>query len=196
MPIDLAVLPADGWSPADDHGIRIRAVQPGDDGALLNRWFNLPHAGFWGMQGQSVDETRAFYESMQRSSHAIACIGLVDGARAFLVECYDPAADLLAGHYDVQPGDLGMHFFVGPADAPVRGFTRRVFRSIMVFMFDRLQARRIVVEPDVRNRKVHVLNREMGFVEAHEIDLPHKRAGLAFCTRAQFNLTNPRELAT
>jgi RimJ/RimL family protein N-acetyltransferase len=194
MPPDLHGVPADGWADPGDDAVRIRPLIVAHDVALLHRWFTLPYAAFWGMQQQPEHETRAFYEQLLRSGHATACIGLVDGVRAFLVECYDPAHDALAAHYAVRPGDLGMHFFVGPADAPVHGFTRRVFRSIMRFMFGHLRARRIVVEPDVRNHKVHALNQAMGFVRDKEIQLPTKRAGLAFCTPAGFELALQKEI--
>ncbi|RBJ62798.1 N-acetyltransferase, partial [Pseudomonas sp. MWU12-2534b] len=36
------------------------------------------------------------------------------------------------------------------------------------------------------NDKIHRLNRHAGFVYQGEIQLPHKRAALAFCSRAQF----------
>ena len=191
---DLHGASADGWLDPSDDAIRIRPLIVAHDVALLHRWFRLPYAAFWGMQDQSEHETRAYYEQLLRSGHATACMGLIDGGRAFLVECYDPAHDPLAAHYAVRPGDLGMHFFVGPADAPVRGYTRRVFRSIMKFMFERLGAQRIVVEPDVRNHKVHALNRAMGFVHDKDIQLPTKRAGLAFCTRAGHELALQKEL--
>jgi RimJ/RimL family protein N-acetyltransferase len=194
MPPDLHCLSADGWTDPHDGGIRIRPLAPAQDVPLLHRWFRLPYATFWGMQHLPEEDTFAFYEQLTGSGHANAWIGLVDGGRAFLVECYDPAHDVLAEHYAVRPGDLGMHFFVGPADAPVRGFTRRVFRSIMHFMFVRLRAQRIVVEPDVRNHKVRVLNDAMGFVHEREIQLAHKRAGLALCTPAAFQLATQKEV--
>lgn len=193
MPIDPTFWPAAGWTDECDDRICIRPLQAALDCPVLHGWFNLPHAGFWGMQGQTEGEMRAFYEALLHSGHAMAGMGLFDGARAFIVECYDPAFDPLAAHYPVRAGDLGMHFFVGPPETPMRGFTRRVFRSILRFMFGHLGAQRIVVEPDVRNHKVQVLNREMGFAPAKEIQLPHKRAGLAFCTLADFNLSLQKE---
>lgn len=178
MPTELATTDAD---------ITVRALLPAADVPLLHRWFTLDYARFWGMQDHSEAQTLAAYRRMQDSGHATAWMGLFRGRRAFLFECYDPRHDELARHYPVQSGDLGMHFFVGPPQGPrIPDFTRRVFRALMGFMFERLDARRIVVEPDVRNDKVQVLNREMGFVHEREIQLPQKRAALGFCTRTDF----------
>jgi RimJ/RimL family protein N-acetyltransferase len=171
----------------NDADITLRALSPDADAPLLHRWFTMDYARFWGMQDHSEAQTLAVYRTMVDSGHATAWMGLFRGQRAFIVECYEPRHDELARHYAVQPGDMGMHFFVGPPQGPrIPDFTRRVFRALMGFMFERLDASRIVVEPDVRNDKVQVLNREMGFVHQREIELPHKRAALAFCTRRDF----------
>jgi RimJ/RimL family protein N-acetyltransferase len=63
----------------------------------------------------------------------------------------------------------------------------------MRFIFDRLHAHRVVVEPDARNHKVHALNRDMGFVEQGHVRLTHKLATLASCTREQFQLATREE---
>ena len=55
----------------------------------------------------------------------------------------------------------------------------------MRFLFDRLNAARVVVEPDANNAKIHALNLAMGFVYAGQAGSA-KTASLAFCTRAQF----------
>ena len=171
-----------------DADITIRKLDVERDVPLLHRWFTLDYARFWGMQECSEAQTREVYRRLMASGHATAYMGQFRGEEAFLFECYDPSFDELGRHYFVAPGDLGMHFFVGPPRGErIPDFTRRILRALMHFMFDQLQARRIVVEPDVRNDKVHVLNREMGFVYQREVHLSHKRAALAWCIRDDFN---------
>lgn len=176
-------------------GMRLRLLDPGADIAVMHPWFATERAVYWGMQRRTEAEVRAYYATLQDSGHALAFTGELRGAPALLLECYDPRRDELGRHYPVRRGDVGMHCFVGPAAVPVPGFTRRVFRALMAFLFERLQARRVVVEPDVRNARVHVLNREMGFVYARYVQLPHKTAALAFCTRERFVLSQREEFA-
>ena len=62
----------------------------------------------------------------------------------------------------------------------------------MRFLFDRLNAARVVVEPDANNAKIHALNLAMGFVYAGQARFREKTASLAFCTRAHSSRPNFR----
>jgi RimJ/RimL family protein N-acetyltransferase len=185
MPVDFAACDLERRHFSSE-GLRIRALDLDADIPLMHRWFAMDYASFWGMQHKAEHEVREVYAALVNSGHAMAYTGVWHGQPAFLLECYDPAHDLLGRHYPVRPGDVGMHFFVGPPTVPSRGFTRSVFRALMRFNFERLDARRVVVEPDARNDKVHVLNREMGFAYAGQVQLAEKLAALAFCTRESF----------
>jgi RimJ/RimL family protein N-acetyltransferase len=170
-------------------GFQIRPLDVERDAPTLHRWFIEERAAFWNMQDRSVDEVAAFYQAIEDCGHARAWIGSQHGASAFLFESYDPARDEAGEHYDVRPGDLGMHLFVGPAAQPVPGHTRCVFRALMRFLFEHLDAERIVVEPDARNTRIHALNRAMGFVHVKNVAFREKTASLAFCTRRDFYAT-------
>ncbi|MDM9560636.1 GNAT family N-acetyltransferase [Bordetella petrii] len=191
MPVELPASTAhrrgDGNLPyLDEEGFVLRMLRIPADIPVLHDWFTRDYATFWLMQDKTADEIQAIYQALMDSGHATAYLGLRDGRPAFMAECYDPFHDRIRQHYAPRPGDLGMHFFVGPAARPVAGYTRSVFRALMRFMFLHLGARRIVVEPDANNRKIHVLNRAMGFVYDRNVPFEEKIASLAFCTRAQF----------
>lgn len=165
----------------------IRPLDAARDAPTLHRWFVEPRAAFWNMQDKRVDEVAAFYQAIADSAHANAWLGLdAHGTPAFLFESYDPRHEEVGEHYAPRPGDLGMHLFVGPAAVPSPGYTRKVFRTLMTFLFDELAAERIVVEPDARNARIHDLNRAMGFVYAKTVAFRDKTAALAFCTRTEF----------
>ena len=58
--------------------------------------------------------------------------------------------------------------------------------DVPAFLFERLGAQRVVVEPDARNARIHALNRAMGFAYTKDVAFREKTASLAFCTRADF----------
>jgi siderophore synthetase component len=184
------------WASPADEGFRrhvpgvgdfsLRPLAIPDDMALLHGWVARDEARFWGMRDASAAEVEAAYRALAADGHTSCLLGLHHGRPAFLLECYDPAHDALGAHYPVVAGDRGMHVLVAPAATPIAGFTLAVMSVILDFLFQDPAVRRVVVEPDVRNDKIHVLNRRAGFVYQHEIVLPHKRAHLAFCTREQY----------
>ncbi|MER2137172.1 MAG: GNAT family N-acetyltransferase [Arthrobacter sp.] len=169
-----------------------RPVDPVADAPLLHSWMSLDYAHFWGMGSASLDEVRREYAGIDANPHHEAWLGLHGDAPAFLMESYAPAHSPLAALYPVQPGDRGMHLLMSPPDNPRHGFTFAAFRAVMDFLFSAPQAgqapqpQRIVVEPDVRNSKIHVLNQRLGFQPHSRIELPDKTALLSFCTRQQF----------
>lgn len=164
-----------------------RPVDPLKDAELLHSWVTHPKAAFWMMQDAKLEDVERAYLDIASDEHHHALLGLgEDGEPAFLMERYDPAHRELVGLYDPEPGDVGMHFLTPATDTPVHGFTRAVIAAVVARLFEDPAARRIVVEPDVRNKAVHALNEAVGFVPAREIEKPEKTALLSFCTRERF----------
>ncbi|MFJ3661108.1 GNAT family N-acetyltransferase [Streptomyces sp. NPDC090119] len=164
----------------------IRPLDPLKDASLVHGWVTDPKAAFWMMQDAKLVDVERAYMEIAADEHHHAFLGLDDGVPVFLMESYDPAHRELAGLYEAQPGDVGMHFLVAPTDTPVHGFTRRVITAVMAHLFADPRTLRVVVEPDVRNTAVHALNEAVGFVPEGEIEKPEKRALLSFCTRERF----------
>lgn len=150
----------------------------------LYSWVSQPYAHFWGMQGMSLEEATEEYRQLLNRSQIY--IGEFQNNAVFLLEVYDPKTDVLADHYPVQSGDCGMHILVADTQQPIHGFTWAVFQVVMRFILSDLQVKRIVVEPDSCNKRIHALNARAGFVFERLITLPHKTARLEFCTRQQF----------
>ncbi|MET8045419.1 GNAT family N-acetyltransferase [Micromonospora sp. NPDC005215] len=174
----------------------LRTLDPDADAAQLHTWVTHPKAAFWLMGDADVARVAEEYRRIAEHPHHDAYLGLWRGSPAFLAERYDPAHVELAGHYDHQPGDVGMHFLCAPVDTPVHGFTRAVLTTVMAWLFTDPATRRVVVEPDVRNTAVHALNAAVGFEVVGPIVKPEKDALLSVCTRAQFQAATDRAAAT
>lgn len=171
--------------------IALIAADAHRDSAVLQRWLADPHAAFWGMADLDVQTVAGYIGDITADPWQDAWLGLIDGAPAFYVETYDPARVLLDGIHDVSPGDLGMHVLISaPTDEPRHGFTDAVFATVMAWCFDERGARRVVVEPDVRNDRVRRKNMRAGFTELREVAVADgggiKTAMLSVCTRAGF----------
>ncbi|CAM1371234.1 Acetyltransferase [Tenacibaculum sediminilitoris] len=166
--------------------ISIRPFQLETDTPMLHSWVTKPYAKYWGMLEKSVEEVRAEYQEIENSPHHYSYIGMLNDTPVFLMEQYKASKDIIANYYDVQENDYGMHVLVAPVKKRVPQFTWHVFSTIIDYFFSVPQVERIVVEPDVNNEKIHVLNKKAGFEYQKEIELPHKKAALAFCTRETY----------
>lgn len=191
MSADTTMTTTWAWQPAGLPAIGVRPVDPDRDAPLLHRWLTHPRSHWWQLTGASPDEIRTMYREIGEDPAQAAWLGTVAGCPAFLIETYAPAR-LLAGAYAEEPGDLGMHLLVAPPEGPrLGGFTDQAMAATLRFCFDRLQATRIVVEPDVRNWAIQAKNAAAGFAVVGEVDLgadpgPPKRALLSLLTAKDF----------
>ncbi len=159
---------------------------------VLHAWVTHPRARFWDLQGATAERVRQEYQSIADNPHHHAWLGYDDdGTPLFLAETYDPAHSELAQHYDVRPGDLGMHVLVAPPTRRRSGLTSAVMRAVMDFCFADSRVERVVVEPDVRNTAIQRKNAEVGFVEERNVQLHDKLARLSFCTRTGYEMSVP-----
>jgi siderophore synthetase component/RimJ/RimL family protein N-acetyltransferase len=157
-----------------------------DDASLIHSWVTRDYARFWGMQSDSQEQVATFYRNLTANNPRAALIGCCDDKPVFLMEFYQAGEDEVGKFYPAQPGDYGMHILIAPANRPVRQFSWQVFSVVMDFMFSQPEVQRVVVEPDVRNDKIHPLNKRAGFRYQHTIDMGHKTAWLAFCQRDDY----------
>lgn len=157
-------------------------------GAWVYDWVKQPYAVYWGMGDSSYEAFQQSYQELLEPDHYHIYIGLIDGEAKFLMEQYDPFQDALATHFQMEIGDVGMHVLMAPVEQKVSGFTWTVFSNILEFIFTSSAHKRVIVEPDVRNKKIHTLNKRAGFKYQERVTLPHKTAWVATCTKEDFKL--------
>ncbi|NIG56237.1 GNAT family N-acetyltransferase [Chitinophaga sp. Cy-1792] len=168
-----------------------RPLQLDTDIFLIHNWVNREYAKYWQMQHTSIEQVKHTYTSIIQSKHAQAFLGFCNNVPAFLWESYYAANDPIGKYYDVQEGDYGLHLLVAPPDRVIHGYTLQILHTIMQYMLMNDAVKRVIVEPDIRNEKMHVLTQKVGFAYTRELQLPHKKAYLAFCTREQYAATLP-----
>jgi siderophore synthetase component len=161
--------------------LSVEPVDPDRDAAVVQSWLAHPASSWWEMGHLDVEAVRVYLAGVQADPDQAAWLGRRDGVPVFLAETYDPASVLLTDVWAAEPGDVGMHLLVAPppADARVPGLTSAVMRAVVEHCRDALGARRVVVEPDVRNTAVHAKNAEVGFRVLREVDVDGKRALLS-----------------
>ncbi|WP_121146385.1 GNAT family N-acetyltransferase [Tenacibaculum discolor] len=163
--------------------ISIRPFQLETDTPMLHSWVTQPYAKYWEMLNKSLEEVHTEYHEIENNPFHDSYIGMLNDTPVFLMELYKASEDIIANYYNAQENDYGMHVLVAPVERRIPQFTWHVFSTIIDYFFSLPQVERIVVEPDVNNEKIHTLNKKAGFEYQKEVELPHKKAALAFCTR-------------
>ncbi len=171
--------------------VDIRPFRITEDSELLHRWVNLDYAIFWGMQGSNLQEVQQEYARLMEPDHYDVFVGLFQEQPVFILERYDPTYDPIGTLYPSQNGDCGIHIIVAPPEVRIPDFTWYLFTTIMDFVFQDLKVDRILVEPDIRNKKMFALCQRIGFQLDKIVELPHKTAQLAFLTRERYQLVTP-----
>jgi len=170
--------------------LSLRPLDIEQDAQVIQPWLNHSQATFWGMQHDNLEQIRTFYQALADNPHQQAYLGSFNNQAAFLIECYEPKFDAVGEQYQVEEGDMGMHILLAPTDNPIKNFSIEVMRFVMAFVFEQLQALRIVVEPDESNYKIHRLNSRVGISHQKRITLGDKKALLGFCDRPAFEVAS------
>lgn len=173
--------------------LALTPVRPDRHAELLHGWVTLPRNRFWGMGAHTRDEVREVYAFLAGLDTHHAYLIMLDDEPVGLFQTYRPEADPVGERYPVRPGDVGMHLLLNPPRRYARGLTSAVVPALLRFLLRDPAARRVVVEPDVRNEAALRRLRIEGFEFADEIDLPEKRAQLAFLTRERFEAAAPAD---
>ncbi|UZO80636.1 GNAT family N-acetyltransferase [Aquimarina sp. ERC-38] len=166
--------------------IDIRRFRITQDSQVLYQWVNQEYAVFWGMQGFTLPEVQEEYYKLMMPDHYDVFVGFYKEQPAFILERYHPQQDAIGTYFHAKKEDCGIHIIVAPPSIKIPNFTWYVFQAITTFIFQNQEVNRILVEPDIRNKKMFALCQRIGFVLDKVVELPHKTAQLAFLTRNHF----------
>ncbi|MCL7426342.1 GNAT family N-acetyltransferase [Streptomyces sp. YS415] len=175
--------------------VSVLRLDPQTDAEVVHSWVSEERAAFWGMNGLSRDQVTEIYAHLDTLDTHHAYLVRRDGVPVALLQTYEPEADRVSECYDVEPGDIGVHLLLAPADEESgrSGWTSGLLKAITSYALIGLDRRRIVIDPDVANEKAVARFVRQGFeagplVTLPEIDLPdvylpEKKAQLAFLRR-------------
>ncbi|MDX8552431.1 GNAT family N-acetyltransferase [Tenacibaculum sp. 1B UA] len=167
--------------------ITIRPFQIKKDSVFLQQWVTKEYAVFWGMQNATVKEVEEEYSQLTAPEHYDVFVGMFHNEPAFIVERYNPKLDIINSFFKAKTTDCGVHIIIAPPKTTkTPNFTWFMFRAIMDFVYTNPTINRIVVEPDIRNKKMFALCQRIGFELGNVIELPSKTAQLAFLTKANY----------
>ena len=166
--------------------LRMDPLVPATEAEIVHGWVVEDRAQFWMMQEHTLEEVREIYQWIaDQETHAAYLVRRGDEPVA-LFQTYDPRAEEVGGHFEVRPGDVGIHFLLAPATVAQPGFTAEVVAFLAASVFSDPDVARVVAEPDDRNAKAVALVQRLGFELGPVVELSTKPARLAFWTRGAY----------
>lgn len=171
--------------------LQMRPFNIKTDLEIIYHWVTHSHAKYWGMQNYTMKQVYVAYNKILKSIDYDVFIGVHNNSPVFLMEKYKANYDRIANYYDAKDSDYGMHLLIAPPEKKIHGFTKEIFLMVMDYFFSFTSINRVVVEPDIDNKKIHVLNEKAGFNYIKTIQLPEKVAALAICSRKEYENAKP-----
>ncbi|MGP4070076.1 GNAT family N-acetyltransferase [Halobacillus sp. B29] len=155
-----------------------RPLDADRDVELLYDWMHQKHiAPFWKLDLPLADLKTWVHKSVE-AKHKDCYVGFYNGEPVCYLIAYSVEEDPIKDYYNNKKGDLGMHLLIGPHSYLNKEDGLSIVRAMILFLFDRYNAGRIIGEPDRRNRIVIPILRELGGEVLGRIQLPNKKAVL------------------
>lgn len=166
--------------------IAFRPVTLEEDLHRLHSWHHQEHViPFW-RQNMPLPQYEQHLQKLLADSHQTLYIGCLEGEPMSYWESYWAKDDIIAGHYETDEGDQGIHLLLGPPEFIGKGYALPLLKAMTAFQFHHPATQKIVTEPDIRNEKMIHIFKKCGFEPEKEIRLPDKRGLLMFCHRETF----------
>ncbi|WP_270182214.1 GNAT family N-acetyltransferase [Alkalihalobacillus sp. CinArs1] len=158
--------------------ISFRPIEVESDLPILHNWMHQKHIKpFWKLD-LPMEDLHTWLTNSTQASHKDVYMGYVDDEPVCYLIAYDIKEDAIKNYYDPEPGDLGMHLLIGPREYlnPTDG--EAIILAMGYYLFNKYGAKRIIGEPDVRNRIILPIIKRFGANILKEIELPNKKAKL------------------
>lgn len=167
------------------HHILLRPVKM-IDFEVLYIWMQQTHiAPFWKLN-VNKEEFQVYLERTLKAEHKRVFLCFIDHIPAGYLIAYSIEHDPIKEYYQAEPGDLGMHFLIGPRELLNKDDGLMIARAMTAFLMKKYTCSRIIGEPDIRNRIVIPILKEMGGYVADTISMPHKKAALIIGEKDRF----------
>jgi lysine N-acyltransferase len=167
-------------------GWHARAADPDTrDLDLVHRWMQAPHvAAFW-HQAWPRERWEEELRGQLSGRHSLpVLVSRAGGDPVIYLEVYRAARDVVAKVYPARPHDLGLHVAVGELSMTDQGLVRGLLPVLTAALFEAdPRCTRVLLEPDVRNRRAIASFTAGGFAPVGEVLLPDKVALLMVRTR-------------
>jgi lysine N-acyltransferase len=173
----------------------LRLVDPDADAEMLAEWMNRPHLAESWEYARPASWWRRYLRAQLESSYSRPFLGSLDGEDHGYVELYRAAKDSIATRYEYDPYDLGLHAAIADLEIMNQGIAQYLLPYFVASVLSvEPQCRRIMFDPDHRNKMARRFCERGGCVFLGEYDMSNRRMALYVLARSPGDVPRVREL--
>lgn len=169
-----------------------RLADPDADAAMVAGWMSRPHLAEAWEYAWPTERWHRYLHAQLDGSFSRPFIASADGDDCAYIELYRAAKDSIADRYDCDPYDLGIHAGIADLGIMNRGIAQYVLPYFVASVLNAdPRCRRIMFDPDHRNKRARRFCESSGCVFLGEHDMANRRMALYALGRTPADVPRP-----
>lgn len=157
----------------------IRLADADADAEMVSEWMNRPHLVEAWEYGWPPERWHRYLSAQLAGEYSRPLIGSFRGQPIAYIELYRAAKDSIAPCYDADPHDIGLHAAIAEMRFINRGIAPILLPRLTANIFELdAQCRRIMFDPDHRNKGARDVCEYAGCAFLGEHDMSNRRMAL------------------
>jgi lysine N-acyltransferase len=157
----------------------LRLVDPDADAEMISEWMHLPHLVEAWESAWPAPRWRQYLRAQLDGNYSRPFVGSMHGQDGGYVEVYRAAKDSIATQYQADAYDIGLHAAIAELSVVNKGLGPYLLPCIVASVFElEPRCRRIMFDPDHRNRAARRLCEFAGCTFLGEHDMSNRRMAL------------------
>jgi RimJ/RimL family protein N-acetyltransferase len=194
LPYEVRNVPPPPSTPVVPEPYAFRLADPDTDAEMIAEWMNRPHLAEAWEYAWPASKWHRYLSAQLEGSYSRPFIASLDGQDHGYVELYRAAKDSIASRYEADPYDLGIHAAIADLEIMNRGIARYLLPHFVASVLNHEpQCRRIMFDPDHRNKTARRFCEHGGCVFLGEYNMSNRRMALYVLPRSPEDVPTLRE---
>ncbi|UQX11759.1 GNAT family N-acetyltransferase [Candidatus Mycobacterium methanotrophicum] len=194
LPDEIRSVPSPPSNPEVPTPYAFRLADPDADAGMMAEWMSRPHLAEAWEYVWPAERWHRYLRAQLEGSYSRPFIASLDGEDHAYIELYRAAKDSIATRYDFDPYDLGIHAGIADLEIMNKGIAQFVLPYFVASVLNAEPlCRRIMFDPDHRNKMARRFCESSGCVFLGEHDMANRRMALYALARTPADVPRPRE---
>ncbi|OBK30733.1 siderophore biosynthesis protein [Mycobacterium asiaticum] len=172
-----------------------RLVDPGADAEMIADWMSRPHLVRGWDSAWPASRWQQYLRAQLDGNYSRPFVGSINGVYHGYFELYWTAMDVIGTRYESEPYDLGIHPAIADPEIVHDGIAQFLLPHVVASVLNaETQCRRIIFDPDRRNKPARLFCESGGCVFLGEHDVKDRRLALYVLPRTLDDVPRLRDV--